>query len=589
MQKEVIIIDVSVKGQQGLDKITATILEQKEITIEFKKELALLEQQLAKTPKNQFSAQKVLKDQITGLKVAIKDQSLALQDLNLEKQKATSIDKKVTVSGNNLGKSIVKNRGFLSALNTITGGVSNQIYGFGKSLMASITAVKGLSFSLKGLRGAIIATGIGALVVALGAIVAYWDDIKTAISGVSKETAKALTTQTLVTTEAKKQYELSQGQDNILKEQGKSELQILDYKKEQTAEIIKQIQAEILLTKRAADEKVKSAAKVDAALSMLPFGRSLAGIFGGDAATIAKEGNEASSELQKQLNDLLNTQAGYSQDSANIRKDEIIKRLQENEKLTAEAQQLDVEWWKEFGFTSADAYAAAFEEKIKEKDTLFSDFNKLDGLINADFDAEFALDMSRNKERADSFEAAEELIRKSKLTTLDTIRGAAGEESALGKAAFLAKQIMVLQQIRLDFLDLKSRATKTVAVASLNAAESGTEVAKGAAKAGATLNPFVIAGYAVSAVAVIASMVSAVKKAKAVSSQFGGGFSSSVSAPSLPAATAPSFNIVGQSGTNQLAESIGSQEKKPLKAYVVSGDVTTAQAMERNIIASASI
>jgi len=53
--------------------------------------------------------------------------------------------------------------------------------------------------------------------------------------------------------------------------------------------------------------------------------------------------------------------------------------------------------------------------------------------------------------------------------------------------------------------------------------------------------------------------------------------------------SAPSFNIVGQSGTNQLAESIGSQEKKPLKAYVVSGDVTTAQAMERNIIASASI
>jgi hypothetical protein len=54
-------------------------------------------------------------------------------------------------------------------------------------------------------------------------------------------------------------------------------------------------------------------------------------------------------------------------------------------------------------------------------------------------------------------------------------------------------------------------------------------------------------------------------------------------------AASPSFNIVGQGGTNQLAESIGNQEKQPIKAYVVSGDVTTAQSMERNIVESASI
>ena len=54
-------------------------------------------------------------------------------------------------------------------------------------------------------------------------------------------------------------------------------------------------------------------------------------------------------------------------------------------------------------------------------------------------------------------------------------------------------------------------------------------------------------------------------------------------------AAAPSFNIVGQGGTNQLAESIGSQEKQPVKAYVVSSDVTSAQSMERNIVQGASI
>jgi len=63
-----------------------------------------------------------------------------------------------------------------------------------------------------------------------------------------------------------------------------------------------------------------------------------------------------------------------------------------------------------------------------------------------------------------------------------------------------------------------------------------------------------------------------------------GGGSASVSIP-----TPPSFNIVGTSGTNQLAETLAKQTKEPVKAYVVSGDVTTAQSMERNIISSASI
>lgn len=54
-------------------------------------------------------------------------------------------------------------------------------------------------------------------------------------------------------------------------------------------------------------------------------------------------------------------------------------------------------------------------------------------------------------------------------------------------------------------------------------------------------------------------------------------------------AQAPSFNIVGQSGTNQLAEAIGTQESKPIKAYVTSNDVTTAQGLDRNIVQGATI
>ena len=51
----------------------------------------------------------------------------------------------------------------------------------------------------------------------------------------------------------------------------------------------------------------------------------------------------------------------------------------------------------------------------------------------------------------------------------------------------------------------------------------------------------------------------------------------------------PAFNIVGQSGTNQLADAIGGQSQRPSRAYVVSNDVTTSQELERNIIEGASI
>ena len=51
----------------------------------------------------------------------------------------------------------------------------------------------------------------------------------------------------------------------------------------------------------------------------------------------------------------------------------------------------------------------------------------------------------------------------------------------------------------------------------------------------------------------------------------------------------PNFNIVGTSGTNQLASAIGGQEQQPVKAFVVSNDVTTAQSLDRNIIEGASL
>jgi len=55
--------------------------------------------------------------------------------------------------------------------------------------------------------------------------------------------------------------------------------------------------------------------------------------------------------------------------------------------------------------------------------------------------------------------------------------------------------------------------------------------------------------------------------------------------PSIP----PAFNVVGASGTNQLADAIGGQTQQPVQAFVVSSEVTTAQELDRNIIDDASI
>jgi hypothetical protein len=51
---------------------------------------------------------------------------------------------------------------------------------------------------------------------------------------------------------------------------------------------------------------------------------------------------------------------------------------------------------------------------------------------------------------------------------------------------------------------------------------------------------------------------------------------------------AAQFNVVGQSGINQLAESIGQQNRQPMRAYVVGGDITSSQELERKRIKTAT-
>ncbi|BAQ92865.1 hypothetical protein [uncultured Mediterranean phage uvMED] len=95
---------------------------------------------------------------------------------------------------------------------------------------------------------------------------------------------------------------------------------------------------------------------------------------------------------------------------------------------------------------------------------------------------------------------------------------------------------------------------------------------------------------AIGAAGIIATGIANVKKITSTEEPSTPSFASSGGGSvAVPQIQTPDFNIVGQSSTNQLAEAIGSQTQQPIKAFVVSSDVSTAQELDRNIIESASI
>ena len=80
-----------------------------------------------------------------------------------------------------------------------------------------------------------------------------------------------------------------------------------------------------------------------------------------------------------------------------------------------------------------------------------------------------------------------------------------------------------------------------------------------------------------------------VKKILSVKTPGGKGGASAPSGGGGGGAAAPSFNVVGNSGVNQIQQTLGMQQQQPIQAYVVANNVTTAQSLDRNIIRNASL
>jgi hypothetical protein len=141
----------------------------------------------------------------------------------------------------------------------------------------------------------------------------------------------------------------------------------------------------------------------------------------------------------------------------------------------------------------------------------------------------------------------------------------------------------------------KSRASQKKAFQvqkAVNIATATVDTFKAATSAFSSMSGIPIVGPALGGVAAAAAIAAGLVNIKKISStQFegggsGGGAAGSVpSVPNVPSIQAANFNVVGAGGANQLAQ----LSSNPIKAYVVSGEVSSAQSLDRNIVKNATI
>lgn len=134
-------------------------------------------------------------------------------------------------------------------------------------------------------------------------------------------------------------------------------------------------------------------------------------------------------------------------------------------------------------------------------------------------------------------------------------------------------------------VDRQSIAGKGIAIAQV-----GVSTASGIIKALAENpppNPLGAIGAAIIGAAGLAQTLSIAKEK--IPSATGKGFVSGGATGGGSAPTAPSFNLVEGTEGNQINESINLGNQEPIQAFVVSGDVTTAQNLDKNIITESGL
>ena len=549
--------------------------------------------------------------------------------------------------------------------------------------------------AFKGIRGAIAATGIGLLLIAVGTLVAYWDDIKAAVNGVSKEQAKLneLTHKNFET--SKEELSTLDSQDNVLKLQGKSERQILNLKikkidttleqgKIELQNVIKTSKAEeqaaiknYKLTKQIVDLAldsalllpklmllpidlaIKGANKVSEALGFgkliaFDMGKTMddlqtqfAGFIAGsifNVDEVKEEGEKTRKALEKELEGLENQQAGFKLTLRDL--DKPVNKKEEPEKTEAidltkdpkyiaeqqrlaELNKLELESIKAIEDAKKanqervlseqeiaiqkenEAYKIKFDNAVKfGQDTEELEIEHLNNINDINLTAQekayenekIAAEKSKElKEK--SIADAKELFEKNLKFFTDATVEVLGIISDM--AQMQQDKIASMNKAIMDNDKLTEKEKKSMIQANEARARKSFENAKKANIAATLIATYMSARQAyasqflpipdptspvrgaVAAGLSVAQGLMAVAKIKAT--QFngggGGGGSSSGGGGGDGGVVAPNLNVVGDTGINQLA----TLQQQPVKAYVVSNDVTSAQQFDMKVQQTAQI
>ena len=541
-------------------------------------------------------------------------------------------------------KTASKNRDAVRLLDKATGGAVTKFQDFQKGITQGITTVKGLSKTFKGLRVAIAATGIGLIVVALGTIATYWEDITGFISGSTEELKR-------------QQAELEDTKKTLNNEVDllNSQLRLQELKGESTDETLLTLRKILLvqqeLNKAELEENILLLEKQKSRDNEITFFDKLKASFDirkssnyqENLALITADKKNTKTEEQIELEDKINllkkdrfkieTSLATLDSNAEKRRK---KELDDEKKITDELRRQKLEAAKEDiklqeeidkalltskeelrakELADLDLYyeqliiKATLAGNVEQETLLALEDQKRTALKEqqAEFDEEDQEEADKKAEEAEKaqqvkIDEAEKILeaeldleekkRKFKADTLDNLIQLGGEESKLSKALLLAKQAIALQEFLIDIGALQNKASITVAEANLDAAKAGSSIAAGTAettKIGFPQNILPLLAYAGQAAGIIMAIKSAVSSTKEVASSVGGKDKGGSPAIQAPVVSAPAFNIVGQNDTSQLAEAITGQTQAPIKAYVVSNEVTTAQSLDRNIVQGATI
>ena len=641
------VIDVKVNIEQAkknFNDVNESIKLQEKFVSDLRLKVAELEFEMS----NMNGTQKMMAEQtLTKFNAELKVEAAALRALKVEASQYNKVLKTQStrtqvgkVKALEFNESLLKNRDIQAGLNTITGGLSGQIVKFGKLFISASKGVKIAGIALNGFKKALIATGIGGIVVLVALLVSNFHKLKDAVNGVSRAQKDNLDTAKDTVAEEQSKLDVINSQDETLRRQGKSEKDILRLKIAQTNETIEALKVQLEQEKQIKASQVAAAERnqkilagiigvltapvtmILAAIDAATYAASLLGLtdatslaedftmgaasFFFDPQEVADEGDAVIEETEKKLRQLTNTRDGYLNriDDMNEKSSNKTKKNNDNELKEEENKQKQIIALRErYEKLNEDREDETFLQKaLRQKERALAELEALGEDLEAKAELEKYYDdliaEAKIKDQQDLTKATEkeEAARLSlKMQALDSAISIANEESAVGRALIVAKQILLAKEAVLNFKKNLINATSAMTGVTITASEAATQTTASIAKAANVAPPPLNLPFIATALATAASVISAVKAAVGATKDAaskagagGGGLSGRLGTPQI-STQAPSFNIVGASAENQLAQTIADQTQQPVQAFVVANDVTTAQGLERNIIQESSL